>query len=146
MDTPNESQMSAVVQLRSGVTGTFHIDADCNMRDEAHFAIYGTKGILYLSDANQFGGAVRFLPDMQADGEIPKPRELPPVSRYSDNCRGIGPADLAEAVRDNRPCRASKEMAYHVLEALTAILSGGEHGAFRDILSTCRRPEPLRDF
>ena len=146
MDTPNESQVAAVIQLRSGVTGTFHIDADCNMRDEAYFAIYGTKGILYLTDANAFGGTIRFLPDIKGWGDQPTPAELPAVSPYSDNCRGIGPADVADAVRENRPCRASKEMAYHVLEALTALLSGGEKGAFADIRSTCERPAPLRSI
>ena len=146
MDTPNESQVAAVIQLRSGVTGTFHIDADCNMRDEAYFAIYGTKGILYLTDANAFGGTIRFLPDVKGWGDQPTPAELPAVSPYSDNCRGIGPADVADAVRKNRPCRAAKEMAYHVLEALTALLSGGEKGAFADIRSTCERPAPLRSI
>ncbi len=143
METPNESQVSAVVQLRSGITGTFHIDADSTMRDEAFFAIYGTKGILYLTDANAFGGTVRFLPE-SPDYETPiQPIALLPFSSYSDNSRGIGPKDLAEAVRENRPCRASKEMAFHVLEALTAILRGGSQGTFLDVLSDCKRPEPF---
>lgn len=63
MDCPNESQVSAVIQLKSGITGTFHIDTDSNMFDEAVFTIYGTKGILHLSDPNQFGGEVKFQPD-----------------------------------------------------------------------------------
>ena len=143
MDTPNESQVSAVVQLRNGITGTFHIDADSNMRDEAFFAIYGTKGILYLTDANAFGGTVRYLPE-SPDFDTPvQPVELLPFSSYSENSRGIGPKDLADAVRENRTCRASKEMAYHVLEALTAVLRGGEQGSFQNVLSSCERPEPF---
>ena len=144
MDTPNESQVSAVLQLQNGITGTFHIDADSNMRDEAFFAIYGTKGILYLTDANSFGGTVRFQPESPSfETQIP-PVELLPFSAYRENSRGIGPKDLAEAVRENRPCRASKEMAYHVLEVLTAILQGGRLGIFQNVLSSCERPEPLR--
>lgn len=143
MDTPNESQISAVIQLRSGVTGTFHIDADCNMQDQAYFTLYGTKGILYLSDANQFGGSVRYLPDMNLETREPgEMKELEPFPRYQENARGVGPWDLAGAIREGRPCRASGEMAYHVMEALTAMLLGGEEGAFRDIQSTCDRPAP----
>ena len=56
MDTPNESQVNAVLQFENGVTGTFHIDADSVMEDQAYFTIYGTKGILMLTDPNQFGG------------------------------------------------------------------------------------------
>ena len=143
MDTPNESQVSAIIQLRSGVTGTFHMDADSVMQDQAYFAIYGTKGILYLSDPNQFGGDIRFLPDM--DFEKRQPREetlLTPFPRYQENSRGLGPWDLAGAIREGRPCRASGEMAYHVMEILTAILESGADGALREIRSTCQRPAP----
>ena len=143
MDTPNESQVSAVVQLRSGITGTFHIDADSNIRDEAYFAIYGTKGILYLTDANAFGGTLRFLPNTTNFFETPQPVELWNFTPYRENARGVGPADLAEAVREGRRCRASKEMAFHVLEALTAILQGGETGEFQNLSSSCEMPEPL---
>ncbi len=143
MDTPNESQVAAVVQLENGITGTFHIDADSTLRDEAFFAIYGTKGILYLTDANQFGGTVRFLPD-STDWRVPaQPVELWSWTPYSENSRGVGPADLAEAAFEGRPCRASKEMAAHVLDALTGILQGGESGQFVDITSTCEKPAPL---
>ncbi|MBQ9643013.1 MAG: Gfo/Idh/MocA family oxidoreductase [Lachnospiraceae bacterium] len=143
MDTPNESQVAAVVQLENGITGTFHIDADCTLRDEAYFAIYGTKGILYLTDANGFGGTVRFLPD-STDWRVPaQPVELWSYTPYSENSRGVGPADLAEAAFEGRPCRASKEMAAHVLDALTGILKGGESGQFVDIESTCEKPAML---
>ncbi len=143
MDTPNESQVAAVLRLRSGVTGTFHIDADCNKRDEAYFAIYGTKGILYLSDANQFGGKIRFLPDTPDFETTAAAVELPFQTPYQDNARGVGPADLAGAVLEGRPCRASKEMACHVQEVLTVLLESGPEGAFREIRSTCERPAPL---
>lgn len=144
MDTPNESQVSAVVQLKNGICGTFHIDTDSNAADRAFFAIYGTKGILYLTDPNQFGGTVKFLPN---DLDFRKPQELVELwnfSQYGDNCRGIGPAEMADAILSGRKNRASKEMACHVLEVLTAILRGGGSGAFIDILSSCDAPEPMK--
>ncbi|MBQ9612836.1 MAG: Gfo/Idh/MocA family oxidoreductase [Lachnospiraceae bacterium] len=143
MDTPNESQVSAILQLENGVTGTLHIDADSNLSDTAFFALYGTKGILYLTDANQFGGTVKYLPDSVDYRKPAQPVELWSYTPFSGNSRGVGPADLADAVMEKRPCRASKEMAYHVLEVLTGILNGGENGAFTDILSTCEKPAPL---
>lgn len=143
MDTPNESQVSAILQLRNGVTGTLHLNADCVMQDQAFFALYGTKGILYLSDANQFGGEIRFLPDMNFETREPgKEKKLTPFPLYQENSRGLGPWDLSGAIQEGRPCRASGEMAYHVMEVLTGILQGGPSGAFREILSTCDRPAP----
>lgn len=143
MDTPNESQVSAIVQLQNGITGTLHMDADSNLRDEAYFAIYGTKGILYLTDPNQFGGTVRFLPSSMDPRNAPKATELWNFSQYSENSRGIGPAEMAEAIFEGRANRATKEMAAHVLEVLTGILNGGEKGAFTDITSTCELPKPM---
>lgn len=146
MDTPNESQVSAVVQLKNGICGTFHMDADCVMADQSYFAIYGTKGILYLTDPNQFGGIVKFLPNVM-DPRVPTETvELWNFSQYAENSRGVGPAEMAEAIFEGRPNRASKEMAYHVMEALNGILQGGSQGTFVDVASTFTIPEamPLR--
>lgn len=143
MDTPNESQVSAVIQLKNGVCGTLHIDADSVGADQAYFSIYGTKGILYLTDPNQFGGSVRFLPNSMDFGNPPKAVELWNFSQYSENSRGIGPAEMADAISQGRPNRASKEMAHHVLEALNGIMQGGDHGTFADIASSCDIPAPL---
>ena len=144
MDTPNESQVNAVLQFENGVTGTFHIDADSVMEDQAYFTIYGTKGILILTDPNQFGGQIRFLPSAPDPNDRKEPSVLQSVNKYSDNSRGIGPSDLADTILNGTPLRPSAEMAYHVHEVLNAMLEGGASGAFRDIRSSCGRPEPLR--
>lgn len=143
MDTPNESQVSAILQLKNGITGTLHIDTDSNMFDETYFAIYGTKGILYLPDPNQFGGEVRFQPNYMDPGKPAKPIVLWKFTSWEGNARGIGPAEMADAIENHRLNRTSKEMAAHVLEVLEAILSGGENGGFVDIHSDFIKPEPL---
>lgn len=143
MDTPNESQVSAVLVMENGVTGTLHIDADSHFADQSYFAVYGTKGILYLTDPNGFGGQVRFLPN-PANPMKPEPETvLWKFSPYEENSRGIGPSEMADAITHGRKNRASKEMAYHVQEVLDAVLSGGEQGAFSDIQSVMERPELL---
>lgn len=144
MDTPNESQASAVLQLRSGVTGTLHMDNDSVMHDQAFFAIYGTKGILYLPDPNQFGGEVRLLPRETAPGRPAEPVVLWQFTPYGDNDRGLGPAEMAEAIAAGRRNRASKEMAAHVQEVLEAVLAGGSEGRFVDVRSSFERPEALK--
>ena len=128
MDTPNESQVNAVLQFENGVTGTFHIDADSVMEDQAYFTIYGTKGILILTDPNQFGGQIRFIPNAPDSADRKGPSVLPGVNEYSDNSRGIGPSDLADTLLNGTPLRPSAEMAYHVHEVLNAMLEGGVTG------------------
>lgn len=141
MDTPNESQVSAILRMRNGVTGTFHIDSDSNTFGAPFFAIYGTKGILQLPDPDEFGGEVLFLPN-DSDAEA-RPVTLRQFTPYRGNSRGVGPAEMAQAIAEHRRNRASKEMAFHSLEVLTAILSAGESGAFVQIQSDFIPPAPL---
>lgn len=143
-DSPGESQVSAILQLESGVTGTIHIDAETVNADEAYFTIYGKKGMLKLTDPNQFGGDVQFFPT-ETDGWKPlKGRTLEPVNDLTENWRGIGPQEMAEAIFKKRENRANSTMACHVLDVLAGILESGKNGTFMDILSTCTRPEPFR--
>ena len=140
--TPNESQLMAVLRLRSGAAGTLHFNHDSAMDDQAFFALYGTEGILYLPDPNGFGGPVRFLPAGKSFDDHPAPRTLDCPFDFSDNSRGLGPADMARAILENRPHRANAEMACHVLETIDALMESGQTQTFQDLRSTCTRPDP----
>ena len=144
IDTPNESEVSAVLALRSGVCGTAHVNGDSVIEDQHFFAIYGTKGILWLPDPNGFGGEVRLQPNWAHDAAPQPVRALDCPFGYGDNSRGVGPAELAWSIRAGRPARAGAPMACHVLEVIDAIIESGQTRAFVDIASTFDRPEPLR--
>ena len=140
MSTPNESQVYSLLCLRSGVCGTFHLNEETVLADQAYFAIYGTKGILYLTDPNGFGGEIRYLPNCYDFNNMPKPQVLPCRFDYSDNSRGVGPADVANAIRTGSAIRPNAQLAAHVMEVLTAMMKNEE---FTYILSECDRPEPM---
>ena len=141
---PNESQVSAILELESGVTGTLHMNAESLMSDQAFFAIYGTKGILYLTDPNGFGGTVRIAVNNEKITLPPGPEKVTTYETSDENLRGIGPSDLAEAIEKGTGNRASKEMAFHVLEVLNGILKSSEAGGEPvKIASTAERPAPL---
>ena len=142
--TPNESEISAVLTLASGVSGTAHVNADSVIEDRHFFAIYGTKGILYLPDPNGFGGEVRLQPNWAFDAAPVPARVLESPFGYSDNSRGVGPAELAWSIRAGRPARAGGDMACHVLEVIDAIIKSGAENAFVDIRSRFERPAPLK--
>ncbi len=140
----NESRVSAVVMLQNGISGTAHFDNNSIMADQSYFAVYGTKGILYLTDPNTFGGNVRLLTNPISPLEKAETSTLWNFLKYSENERGIGPSDLVEAFETRRKPRASKEMAYHVLEVLDSMRKGGEIGEFIDIKSTFEKPAPMQ--
>ena len=139
MDTPNESEAAAILILKNGIMGTVNMTCDSIIQDQHFFAIYGSEGILYLSDPNSFGGEIHYLPKAGSYTEQPMPVIPEPVNEYSDNSRGLGPSDMANAILHERetgdrlPNQACKELALHVQEILEAILKGGEEGAFYDM-------------
>lgn len=139
---PNESQVSAVIELENGIMGTFSLNGESIGRDLADFKIYGTKGVMKLSDPNQFGGDISVI--LKSDEEDGKSTVLEPVSLYSENCRGIGPSEMAQAIRKGAKNRAGKEMAYHVLDTICQMMESSGTGAFEKVTSTCSRPEVFR--
>ena len=144
ISTPNESEISAVIQLKSGVSGTAMFNCDSVLEDQSFFAIYGTRGILYLCDPNSFGGEVQLLRNHPFTEPSKGIEVLENRYAFPDNSRGVGPAELAYSVRAGRPCRASADMACHVLEVIDGIIQSGRDSAFVTIHSICERPEPLK--
>ena len=141
--TPNESEIMAILKLKSGAAGTVHFNSDSCMADQAFFCVYGTRGMLYIPDPNTFGGDVRLLPAGESFEDNPEMRVLENTFDFADNSRGVGPAEMAMAIRQGRPHRASAEMACHVLEVIDALMESGANNHFVDIKTTCRRPESL---
>ena len=136
----NESQVNAVLTTKTGIAGTFSLNGDSAAADQGVFTIHGTKGILRLGDANQFGGTVSFLPN---DFMHPEWKTLEPVSPLSDNCRGIGAADLARCIRERGKPTASAEMACHVLDIVEKIIESGNDGTAHITETSCSRPDPF---
>ena len=140
-DSPNESEVSAILRMKSGVTGSIHLNNDSNTKEQANFIILGTRGMLYLTDPNQFGGTVRFLPNIM-DFNAPDTFEnLLPGNPYSGNERGLGPSEMAEAILNGKPFfRTSKELGLHVLEVLQGMLKSGEEKTFQTMTTSCSIP------
>ena len=51
------------------------------------------------------------------------------------------------AINENRPVRASGELAFHVFEIMDAINRAAKSDKYQTIISSCQQPEPLpKDF
>jgi hypothetical protein len=53
-------------------------------------------------------------------------------------------AEMASAIRTDRPHRASDEIALHTVEVMEAIVFGGQSGQSVPIYSHCERPRALQ--
>ncbi|THF79880.1 Gfo/Idh/MocA family protein [Cohnella fermenti] len=100
--------------------------------------VYGSEGTLLVPDPNNFGGEIR----LRRAGER-EWTDLPLTHGSAENARGIGAADMAKAIVEGRPHRASGALAHHVLEAMEGFHIASENGSHYAMKSSCERPEPL---
>ena len=135
VDTP--TVVSGVLDMASGVVAT--VTTTCEIFGYTpRLEIYGTEGILVCNDPNMFSGPLLLK---RRSGEQ---KELPYTHGYPENSRGLGVADMAYALRDGRPLRASGELVYHVLDVMHAIHEASHEGRSVRIESTVERPAPFR--
>lgn len=130
IETPNEGIAAITLKLKNGIIGTIHDDSESSIMDHSVFNIYGHDGILKLGNANNFGDEVSFIKSIQDFRNPEAPQILEKGNAYCDNMRGLGAAEMVQAIRNNRKPRASAEMALHVLNVIEAIEESAEKGTF----------------
>ena len=121
----------------SGVIGSLFASFDAAGSRVPSIEIHGTEGSLSLGDPNRFDGEVL----VRRIGS--ETWEDIPLRFRSDVERGIGLADMIEAIRSHRPHRASGELAYHVLDVLVALEEATTTGRSETVASRVDRPVAL---
>ena len=125
------------MQYENGVLGTLHMNSDCILDETYSLVIYGTEGILYMGNPNEFGNPVYIQKTLS--GKV----EFPLTHGYAENSRGVGAAEMAWSILKGRKNRASKEMAYHVFELMHGIMTSAETGKVVNLESTFETPAGL---
>jgi predicted dehydrogenase len=112
--------------------------------------IYGTEGTLLGVDPNFFGNTPRLCgPDGNLRGVDIAAHPFGIANREMRNgtmqadYRMVGLVDMAIAIQQQRPHRASGAMALHVLEVLEALTVSSASGRFVALTTRCERPEPV---
>lgn len=136
VNTP--THIVATLDFAAGPLASLATSFDVWETHRATLVVYGSDGTLALPDPNTFGGPVRLLRAGSEDWE-----EQPLTHGYTDNSRGIGVADMAAALREGRPHRASGEMAFHVLDVMHACLESSLAGRHIELESRFERPAAL---
>ncbi|HEY4413087.1 MAG TPA: Gfo/Idh/MocA family oxidoreductase, partial [Gaiellaceae bacterium] len=116
------THVTAALRLVSGALATLTVSFEARDQYESGLVVFGTEGVLVLPDANQFEGELR----MRIGGGEWRPVEY--RSRGAQETRGYGLHEMIEAVRAERPHRASGELALHVLETASAVVRSAEEG------------------
>ena len=155
-----DTHVCGTLEFTNGVIGSLMMSFDIWDSQLPRLEIYGENGTLCIPDpdptdgANIFGGQVLYKTRETARWNY-RPR-VPNLDYwhvaenthgYNQDSRGLGLVDLAYAVKNKRPPRASGDMAHHVCEIMLGILESSKKGAYSVLKSTCNIPSPLpEDF
>src|SRR5580698_3883946 len=124
--------------FESGAVVSMTMSFDVPRHRHAPIELYGEKGSLIVPDPNYFGGKVEVSTASEDWRQIPVERA------YADgNYRILGLADMAQAIRQGRPHRASGALAFHVLEVMEGFQKSSDCGAAVTIASRPERPQPM---
>jgi len=130
VDVEVPTHVACVLDFASGAVGTLITSFDVCSHSLPRIEIYGTEGSMQVPDPNTFGGPVRVR--LAADDDW---RQVPLLGNHAENSRGLGLADMALAIGEGRPHRASGELAFHVLDIMHGIHDASAGGRYYTVKS-----------
>ncbi|MEX0775113.1 MAG: Gfo/Idh/MocA family oxidoreductase [Phycisphaeraceae bacterium] len=137
IDVETPDHVAGTIDFASGAIGTIvtsFATAHATHDGKLPITIYGSEGTLRVPDPNGFDGTVqmRKLDDAEWT-EVPHTHE-------KGFARMVGVVDLAQAIRTNRPHRASGQLAMAVLESMAGFLKSAQTGKVVRLSDGFERP------
>jgi predicted dehydrogenase len=135
-----ENLMTGILQFEHGTVGNLLFDSNSIfiLPEQPSLVLFGTLGVMHMADPNRFGGEVSVI--LKGNSE---PFIMQQSHAFSDECRGLGVAEMAWSMRMGRKNRANKEMAYHALEVLHGLVKSSEMKSNQVIQSTFEKMPPI---
>lgn len=140
MDVKVDTHVSGLLRFVNGAVVQMTMSFDVPGHKHVPLELYGTDATLIVPDPNHFGGEIS---QMKKAGEWETVATTEPYA--DENYRSIGVADMAYAIRNDRPHRASGALALHALEVMEAFDTSSASGAAVKITTTVERPAPLAE-
>jgi predicted dehydrogenase len=128
VNTP--THLTGILDFVSGPLATVIASFDVWAANLPRIEIYGSEGSLSMPDPNIFDGPVQVKTAQDEEW-----RDVPLVEGHTENSRGLGVRDMAAAIRENRPHRASSEMTFHVLDLMQSFEEASTSGQHIEIQS-----------
>jgi predicted dehydrogenase len=143
------TNVHALLDFASGAHVTFMASWDVWKHGVPPIELHGEKASLRLPDPNWFGGDLLIAwqneewRTLHTDEKTFGVKNWPKAEPKFANDRGLGLADMARAIVDSRPHRASGAIALHVLAVMAGILEAANGGRRVAIAPACERPSSL---
>jgi predicted dehydrogenase len=129
--------LTGSIEFANGVLGNLTLVSE-GFGETPRIEIYGTEGTLVCPDPNTFGGPVYLKRAGSNDFA-----SIPVTHGYSADCRGLGAADMAWGIINNRPHRAHGDMGLHAFELIHGIWQCSQTGKVHVMESSCKQPAPI---
>ncbi len=131
------THLCGVWEFALGAVATVTMSFDVWSHHLPLLEIYGTEGSLQCPDPNGFEGEVLLWTTRKNEWV------KVPLTHGGQTERGLGLAEMADALRTGRQHRMSGELGLHVVEVMEAFHSSARTGRKMWIKSSCMRPELL---
>jgi len=158
-----DTHITASLEFESGAMVTMITSFDVWDSELPRMELYGTKGTVCLKDEDPLDGPDVFGGDLllrtrdeyrwvnfPRDEECLKREWITVPCRHAfdsvshqKNPRGIGLIDMIYAIAENRPARASGDMALHALEVMEGIMVSAQEKRFVTMSTSFTLPAPL---
>jgi len=129
------THLTGSIEFVNGAIITMIMSFDMWRHNLPCIEIYGTEGSMKVPDPNGFGGSVMVSTPKDNWTDIPL--------AFPNNARMIGVIDMVCAIRSGRQHRVSGDLAYHVLEIMTAFDKSSQSGQHVEIKTKIERPAPF---
>ncbi|MCL2264838.1 MAG: Gfo/Idh/MocA family oxidoreductase [Treponema sp.] len=132
------THIAGILDFAQGTVASLITSFDVYSHSMPRIEIYGTEGTLSVPDPNTFGGPVQVRRFREENWT-----EIPLAESYRENSRGLGITEMAQAIDEKRPHRASAELTRHVLEIMHGIHDASISDKYYMLNTKCLRPEAL---
>ena len=135
------STISVLAAFERGATSQSLLSFDSPLTRQGVVEISGTEGTIVLPDPNTFSGTTTIIrPRERGSSEQVR---VDVIEEGTVVGRGLGVLDMARAIREGRPHRATGELGYHVLDILMSTSEAAESGRFVPVESTVVSPDAM---
>jgi predicted dehydrogenase len=137
-DVTVPTHVSAIARFESGQSSQSIFSFDSPLSRAGFVEITGSEATLAVPDPNRFDGEIKIRRTGAEDWESL-------VTTEASAERGSGVLEMARAIREDRPHRATGALAFHVVDVMASITESIDTGAFVDVTSTVEVPAVLPD-
>lgn len=132
-----DTHLAGVMEFAQGALVQIATSFDVRAHRHGPLELYGTEGSMTIPDPNRFDGTVELFEDGEWRGQSIR------HGHGDGNYRGLGLAQMAEAIGSGSAHCASGDLALHALEVMEAMHRASQEGRAIEMTTRCERPAPL---